>query len=100
MKKDLLRILDLSDREILSLIASGATWKRRGGSQERAPAARGEVAGDDLPEGVHPHARLVRGRDAPAWAATRSSCRRRTRRSGGGSRSGTRPASFRGTSTP
>ncbi|HAM32796.1 MAG TPA: ornithine carbamoyltransferase [Deltaproteobacteria bacterium] len=33
MKKDLLRILDLSDREILSLIRSGATWKRRGGSR-------------------------------------------------------------------
>lgn len=31
MKKDLLRILDLSDREILSLIASGAAWKRRAG---------------------------------------------------------------------
>jgi len=33
VKKDLLRILDLSDREILSLIRSGATWKRRGGSR-------------------------------------------------------------------
>ncbi|HWS15017.1 MAG TPA: ornithine carbamoyltransferase, partial [Candidatus Methylomirabilis sp.] len=32
MKKDLLRILDLSDRDILSLIRSGTTWKRRGGS--------------------------------------------------------------------
>lgn len=31
MKKDLLRILDLTDREILSLIASGSAWKRRGG---------------------------------------------------------------------
>ena len=36
MKKDLLRILDLSDREILSLIRSGAAWKRRGGSR-RSP---------------------------------------------------------------
>jgi len=36
VKRDLLRILDLSDREILSLIRSGRTWKRRGGSQ-RAP---------------------------------------------------------------
>jgi len=33
MKKDLLRILDLTDREILSLIASGAEWKRRGGKK-------------------------------------------------------------------
>ncbi len=31
MKKDLLRILDLTDREILSLIASGSAWKRRAG---------------------------------------------------------------------
>ncbi len=31
MRKDLLRILDLSAREILSLLASGAAWKRRGG---------------------------------------------------------------------
>jgi len=31
LRKDLLRILDLSDREILSLIASGVAWKRRGG---------------------------------------------------------------------
>ncbi|MCL1925658.1 MAG: ornithine carbamoyltransferase [Syntrophorhabdaceae bacterium] len=30
MKKDLLRILDLKDREILSLISSGSDWKRRG----------------------------------------------------------------------
>ena len=30
MKRDLLRILDLSGREILSLLASGAAWKRRG----------------------------------------------------------------------
>ena len=44
MKKDLLRILDLSDREILSLIASGCAWKRRGGKEGRAPAARGQVA--------------------------------------------------------
>jgi ornithine carbamoyltransferase len=33
VKRDLLRILDLSDREILSLIRSGAAWKRRGGSR-------------------------------------------------------------------
>ena len=33
MKKDLLRILDLSDREILALISSGAAWKRRGGKR-------------------------------------------------------------------
>ncbi|MCL2102838.1 MAG: ornithine carbamoyltransferase [Syntrophorhabdaceae bacterium] len=33
MKKDLLRILDLTDREILSLIASGSSWKRRGGKK-------------------------------------------------------------------
>jgi ornithine carbamoyltransferase len=31
VRKDLLRILDLSAREILSLIAAGAAWKRRGG---------------------------------------------------------------------
>ena len=31
MRKDLLRILDLSGREILSLLASGVAWKRRGG---------------------------------------------------------------------
>src|SRR5512134_1682241 len=31
LKKDLLRILDLSAREILSVIAAGAAWKRRGG---------------------------------------------------------------------
>jgi len=31
VSKDLLRILDLSGREILSLIAAGAEWKRRGG---------------------------------------------------------------------
>jgi ornithine carbamoyltransferase len=31
VKKDLLRILDLSAREILSIIAAGAAWKRRGG---------------------------------------------------------------------
>ncbi|GAB4229035.1 MAG: ornithine carbamoyltransferase [Deltaproteobacteria bacterium] len=36
MKKDLLRILDLTDREILSLVRSGRTWKRRGASR-RAP---------------------------------------------------------------
>ena len=33
MKKDLLRILDLTDREIMSLIASGAKWKRSGGKK-------------------------------------------------------------------
>ena len=33
MKKDLLRILDLTDREILSLIRSGAAWKRRARSR-------------------------------------------------------------------
>ena len=33
MRKDLLRILDLSDREIRSLLASGAAWKRRGGKR-------------------------------------------------------------------
>lgn len=33
MKKDLLRILDLTDREVLSLISSGAAWKRRGGKR-------------------------------------------------------------------
>ena len=31
MRKDLLRLSDLSDREILSLLASGAAWKRRRG---------------------------------------------------------------------
>jgi len=31
VRKDLLRILDLSGREILSLLASGVAWKRRGG---------------------------------------------------------------------
>jgi ornithine carbamoyltransferase len=36
VKKDLLRFLDLSDREVLSLLASGAAWKRRGG-RKRAP---------------------------------------------------------------
>ncbi|MBI5418784.1 MAG: ornithine carbamoyltransferase [Deltaproteobacteria bacterium] len=30
MKKDFLRILDLSDRELLSLLAAGQAWKRRG----------------------------------------------------------------------
>ncbi len=30
MKKDLLRVLDLSARDILGLIAAGAAWKRRG----------------------------------------------------------------------
>lgn len=29
MKRDLLRLLDLTDREILALIASGRSWKRR-----------------------------------------------------------------------
>jgi ornithine carbamoyltransferase len=33
VKKDLLRILDLTDREILSLVRSGLTWKRRGRSR-------------------------------------------------------------------
>ncbi|MBP2685724.1 MAG: hypothetical protein H6Q81_629, partial [Deltaproteobacteria bacterium] len=33
MKKDLLRILDLSDREILSLVRSGLMWKRRGAAR-------------------------------------------------------------------
>jgi len=33
VRKDLLRILDLSDREIRSLLASGAAWKRRGGKR-------------------------------------------------------------------
>jgi ornithine carbamoyltransferase len=33
VKKDLLRILDLSDREILSLVRSGLKWKRRGASR-------------------------------------------------------------------
>ena len=33
MKKDLLRILDLADREILSLIASASTWKKRCGKK-------------------------------------------------------------------
>ncbi len=36
MKKDLLRFLDLSGREVLSLLASGTAWKRRGGGI-RAP---------------------------------------------------------------
>jgi len=31
VRKDLLRLSDLSDREILSLLASGAAWKRRRG---------------------------------------------------------------------
>lgn len=30
MRKDLLRILDLTDKELLALLASGRTWKRRG----------------------------------------------------------------------
>ena len=30
MRKDLLRILDLTDMELLALLASGRTWKRRG----------------------------------------------------------------------
>jgi len=34
LKKDLLRILDLSDREILALIRSGSTWKRRADSRK------------------------------------------------------------------
>jgi ornithine carbamoyltransferase len=34
LKKDLLRILDLTDREILALVRSGMTWKRRGGSSK------------------------------------------------------------------
>jgi ornithine carbamoyltransferase len=33
VRKDLLRILDLSGREILSLLASGVAWKRRGGGK-------------------------------------------------------------------
>lgn len=44
MRKDLLRILDLSDREILSLIRSGVRWKRRGGS----PRAPRPLAGKSL----------------------------------------------------
>jgi ornithine carbamoyltransferase len=30
VRKDLLRILDLTDKELLALLASGRTWKRRG----------------------------------------------------------------------
>jgi len=44
VKRDLLRILDLSDKEILSLIRSGRTWKRRGGS----PGAPRPLAGKSL----------------------------------------------------
>jgi hypothetical protein len=40
MKKDLLRILDLTDREILSLIASGSAWKRRAGRKGRPGPSR------------------------------------------------------------
>jgi len=36
MKRDFLRLLDLSDRDLLSLMAAGLSWKRRGGRQ-RAP---------------------------------------------------------------
>ena len=34
MRKDLLRVLDLSARGILALIASGTAWKRRGGGRK------------------------------------------------------------------
>ncbi len=33
MKKDLLRVLDLSGREVLSLVSSGRAWKRRWGKR-------------------------------------------------------------------
>jgi ornithine carbamoyltransferase len=42
MKKDLLRILDLSDREIASLLASAAAWKRRGGGTRSPMPLRGK----------------------------------------------------------
>jgi len=44
LKKDLLRVLDLTDREILSLVRSGALWKRRGAS----PRAPRPLAGKSL----------------------------------------------------
>ena len=44
VKTDLLRILDLSEREILSLVRSGIAWKRRGGS----PKGPRSLAGKSL----------------------------------------------------
>lgn len=44
MRKDLLRVLDLSARGILALIASGTAWKRRGGG----PKAPRPLAGKTL----------------------------------------------------
>jgi len=45
VKKDLLRILDLSDREILALLSSGAAWKRRGGSGRGRRPLSGKTLG-------------------------------------------------------
>jgi ornithine carbamoyltransferase len=42
MRKDLLRILDLSDRDILSLVASGQAWKRRAGKRGAPVPLRGK----------------------------------------------------------
>ena len=43
MRKDLLRILDLSGRELFSLLAAGAAWKRRGGGKRAARPLAGKT---------------------------------------------------------
>ncbi len=45
MKKDLLRVLDLSDREILALLRSGAAWKRRGARRSAPRPLVGKTLG-------------------------------------------------------
>lgn len=43
MKKDLLRILDLTDREVLALLSSGREWKRKGRSGALARPLEGKT---------------------------------------------------------
>jgi ornithine carbamoyltransferase len=43
VRKDLLRILDLSGREVFSLLAAGAAWKRRGGGKRAARPLSGKT---------------------------------------------------------
>ncbi len=45
MKKDLLRILDLTDRDILALLSSGAAWKRRAGRKNAPRPLAGKTLG-------------------------------------------------------
>ena len=68
-KRDFLRLTDLDRSELLELLERAAEWKLLG---KRGPRPLERQDGRPrLREGLHAHARLLRGRGAPARRATR-----------------------------